>query len=256
MLNSDTETALRSAYARSIGGVDIPPAVTERLAGQDYHPRGNRPRQVAAALAAAGVVATGTAAGAHALGFRPDQTTIRLASYSLSLPSKYTPESTGSAACNPFDGKQVTFVPPVTQPVEPAMAAAAAQGGGCVFVALGPAFTPSATAGPLKVSIITRDGPFQGHAVEVDGYQAWVGSGTFATTGTQQEVLVLFVPAPDGQVRDLMVTTMGMSDTELVSVVSSGLSVPAGQVPGDVASADRARSRARPPRRTARSSRR
>ena len=226
MLNSDTESALRSAYARSTGGVDIPLAVTERLAAYDYHPRGNRPRQVALALAAAGVVAAGASAGAYALESGPGQTTIHLASYSLRLPAKYTPESSGSAACNPFGRKQVTFIPPVTQPAEPAMAAAADQDGGCVLITLGPAFTPSATASPLKVSVISGDGPFQGHTVEVDGYQAWVGSGAFTPTGTQQEVLVLFVPAPGGQVRDFTVTATGMSDAELVSVVSSGLSVP------------------------------
>jgi hypothetical protein len=227
MLNSDTESALRSAYARATGEIDIPTAVTERLAGHEYHPRGTRPGRAAGALAAAGVIATGAVAGAHALGAGPQHTTIHLASYSLKLPSQYTPESTGSAACDPYGGKKVIIAGRgFTQTPEPAIAAAADQAGGCVSITLSPAFTPAAPDAPLRVSVSSAGGLFQGHPVEVDGSRGWVGAGTFTSGGTQQDVLVLFVPAPGGQVQDFMVVATGMSDAELVSIVSSGLSVP------------------------------
>jgi hypothetical protein len=226
MLNGDAEAALRNAYARSASEIDIPAAVTERLAGRDYHPRGTHPRRGAAVLAA-GVIATGAVVGAYALGAGRQGTTIHLASYSLKLPSEYIPESTGAAACNPYGkGKVVIAGRGFTQPPEPAIATAADQAGGCVSITLSPAFTPAAPGAPLKISVSSAGGPFQGHPVGLDGSQGWVGVGTLSPGGTQQELLVLFVPASGGQVQDFMVVATGMSDAELVSVVSSGLSVP------------------------------
>ena len=113
---------------------------------------------------------------------------------------------------------------------EPAIASAADQAGGCVAMGFTMPYTPGAPDAPL---VLTK--PEANQPVEVDGYQGWAGAWTWTgndfngiptLSGTTQQVLNLTVPAPGGQVQDLTIAAMGISEAQLLSIVVSGLTSP------------------------------
>ena len=200
--------------------------------GAPVSPRRGRKRLLAAGALAAAVavgVAVPLALGAAGSSARSagDVTTLHLAAFSLRLPASYHHVSSVPVTCYP--GVWVGYVLPAgsatptlpTPPNEPGIVAAVDQAGGCVAIGLTNSYTPGAAGAPFVAARPNATQP-----VQVDGYQGWVGTREDVAAGNPQVVMDLTIPTPGGQVQDLLVGATGISQAQLVSIVSSGLSLP------------------------------
>jgi hypothetical protein len=168
---------------------------------------------------------------------------IQLASYRLRLPANYRLTAAITSDCHPY----LLFKPP-TNPWDGKMpgassyasqvASAAGTAGGCVFMALLPAYTPTAATPDPEQAVLSG-----AEQVQVGPYQAWVGT-TDATEGpadgyaiiksgpTQdlgdETMLYVEIPLNGGQTQDLVVGSSSLSQSQLVSLVANGLSAVVG----------------------------
>lgn len=175
-------------------------------------------------------------------GSRRGAPVMQLASYQLRLPPRFRLSAT--ATCHPYllfkaptakwDGK-LPGVPSYATRIESAASAT----GGCVFMAALPPYAPTtATRDPEKAELLDAQ------QVQIGHYDAWIGAidASVATRAPADGAVVLkpegprqalgretmlFVelPLPGGQAQDLVVGSSGLSRSELVSLVSNGLSV-------------------------------
>lgn len=221
MLDTETETALRRAFAKSTVGIEVPTAVTERLASHDYHPRSGHRGVAATALASVVAVGTGVPVALHALGPGPaglsanQGTVLRLASYSLRLPDGYHQASSVPPKCSRYSVLPEGASGGPTRLPQPAIGSAVAQAGGCLVFALGALSQAGPQAGPSAAIVLPR---FVTQPVTIDGYQGWVGA---PEPGTAE--LDLTVPVSNGRAQQLMFMAVGVTPATLVQIVSSGL---------------------------------
>lgn len=244
MLSEGLEQALRAKFSSLDARAKLPPSIEGRLVQRDYHPRTRHHGFAAAAAASAALVATGVAVplALGASGGTP--TTLRLASYSLRLPSRYHAVKSGSVLCNPLllfayvPHAGVTPPGPSSHPAEPGIVSAADQAGACISVGMSAPYTPGS---PDATFIATK--PRVTEPVQIDGFQGWVGTWTWigegqnggdmmidgvpTPSGSTEEELVLTVPAADGQLQYFAVAATGVTAAQLVSIVSAGLTLPA-----------------------------
>lgn len=236
MLSDETlERALSGALVDLVGEVEPDPricdAVLERHARQR---RRSRAATGAAALAAVTAVAglvIALTVGGTAAARRPQLT---LASFKLRLPARAHVLAPGSHVCLPA----IVMYPSTTlpsggpaNPSEPKVVSAATGDGGCVSILLTAPFTAGSADAPTPFNDADT------HPVHIAGYDGTIGTATWTggnmtyngiaiPDGTTQSELTLQVPVAGGQMEDLMFAAEGLSQQQLVSIVSSGLSSP------------------------------
>lgn len=230
------------------------PDLIERVVRQARTGR-RRVRIAAATATVAALVVGGVAfAGAQSSGLgQPGH--LRLDSYTFRLPhgahaaSAHDMTET-SAACAAVSVDGVSYAPEpngsfspndgASTANQPAIADAVTANGGCVSALLTNPYTPGTADTPGAGFAIPSDP----HSVMISGYSGTVetayvqgagvtpGSemtmdGVSVPSGTQFVSLTLHIPAGGGQVQTLQVAAAGISEQQLASIVSSGLSSPA-----------------------------
>lgn len=128
--------------------------------------------------------------------------TLQLAPYTLTLAGDYRPTGPGQAACA------------AAAPAGGTEAAAVAPSGDCVLMLLTASFAAKAP-GPEGDPYIPRSA----REVSAGRYQGWLIPQPRAGA-----TFVIELPSADGQFRDLMISSSGLSPTALVSLVSAHLS--------------------------------
>ncbi len=181
------------------------------------------------AIAAAVVVTLGSSGtpGSTQLG----SAHLRLASYTFRLPRGAHAVSATPAAC--AVGAAVVYIPDpgegVSNPDQPAIAKAVTANGGCVSMLLTDPYTSGAANAPKEPNY-----PVDQQQVQIGSYTGTIGTyaiigadmtfhGVPVPSGTRQTVLNLTLPTSGGQVQDLQVAAAGITEQQLVSIVSSGL---------------------------------
>lgn len=208
--------------------------------------RAPRRRAYLAGAAAVLVAAAATAIPLSLGGGAPSTAPVmRLASYRLRLPAHYRLTAAITSDCHPY----LLFKPP-TNPWNGKMpgassfasqvASAASAADGCVFMALLPPYTPTASNPDPEQAALSG-----AEHVQIGQYQAWVGTtadaahaaadgDVIARTGGLTKVLgdetMLYVEIPltGGQTEDLVVGSSGLSQADLISLVANGLSAVGG----------------------------
>jgi hypothetical protein len=253
MLTEETEQQLRDAFANSISGISIPDDLAARLRNQSH--RAYCKHRMARRLVpgAAGIACIVGVALAFALGTggppARDGATMRVASYSFHLPRGYRLVDTSSGLSCVMsmeyigpNGSSTGATQGSTLPYSSGIESAASGSGGCIAMLLDPSYTPTATT-PDPEAIGSALTP-----VAVGSYKGFVetvtlGAGHPGTVGTGILRLIqvphgsqgpprytnLFVEISigNGQVRDLVVSASGLSQSALIGIVATGLSTPA-----------------------------
>lgn len=161
---------------------------------------------------------------------------LQLAAYRLRLPAGYRLLSAAASAC-PAIG--VTFSSPSPAPGGPVTGSAGAADvpryasevgiranaeGGCVAMLLAPPYSPTSSVPDPEEGTAPGD-----QTVQVGQFTGRVGSSTLVTKSTGSdstaEWLDVEIPLAGGQVQDLVVSSTGLSQGQLISLVAQGLSI-------------------------------
>ncbi len=164
---------------------------------------------------------------------------MKLAAYRLRLPATYRLATPKTTACHVPAGfpSGVAFVGPSTGPAGSSsasrvqspseasqVAAAASADGGCVWMMLAPPYTPTATNPDPEAGSFEANQP-----VQVGSYEGRAGTWTAVLkpsgTTSQQASLYVEIPLAGDQTQDLVLSSYGLSMSELISLVAKGLSV-------------------------------
>ena len=207
------EDALRSYFVEQTRGLELGREVVPGLVG-----RARFRRRIGYIAAAAAIVAA--VGGAFTLSHgRASSDTIRLASYTFHLPSRFHSTSSTPKSCMPLATVDAPFSASSGQIVEhpynlPQVSSAITSAGGCITIALTNPYTPTAAApDPFRVSLSAP--------IIVAGHVAWVESGQQGTGDTLD--LGIQLPYGNGQYHDLVVGTVGLPSNEVVRLVARGL---------------------------------
>lgn len=115
-------------------------------------------------------------------------------------------------------------------PYESQMAVAANAQGGCISMVLAPPYTATAADPDPEAGTLESTQP-----VQVGRYEARAGTWTSVSkpsgVRTEQWSLYIEIPLADGQTQDLVVSSYGLSQNALVTIVANGLTVGAGSGP-------------------------
>jgi hypothetical protein len=191
-------------------------------------------------LGAAAAVSVGIilALGSGSAPARLGHSELHLAAYRFALPRDASTVAATPAACAIPAG---VIYPGDTPPSDmgassanqPAIASAVTSAGGCLAMTITAPYTPGSADAPSPAFMfsktpITLDGdPGAVGTQELIGRDADGGpptiNGVTVPSGTTDNALELEVPAADGQVQMLLVTAAGVSQSELQSIVASGL---------------------------------
>jgi hypothetical protein len=192
---------------------------------------------VAAAVSAGAVLALGSGTAQPAR-VRLDGPRLHLAAYHFALPKDASPVAATPAACAiPASVVYPGDAPPsdvgATSASEPAIANAVTSAGGCLSMTITNAYTPGSADAPTPAFMFAKS------PITVDGDTGDVGTqeligrdanggpltinGVTVPSGTTDNALDLEIPVADGQVQMLLVTAAGVSQSELQSIVASGL---------------------------------
>lgn len=158
---------------------------------------------------------------------------MAVASYRLRLPNDYRLTSATKVDCPAFG---VTFSSPSSSgpghtgssadvpQYAPEVATEANAEGGCIVMALAPPYTPTA-ADPDPEAGTSPDA----QAVQVGPYNGVEGTSTLVSKATGADSSLAWldveIPLSSGPYQDLVVSSYGLSETALVSLVANGLSV-------------------------------
>jgi hypothetical protein len=187
------------------------------------------------ALAVSGVLSPGTGGPRSNAIHLSDRHAIHLANYTFPLPTSYAVTASTPSSCPvvlimtqptpptmpKISTGSVVWSPPVIAQTYGAssssstahMASGATADGGCLAMELSIPFTSSrSTANPYATG---------SQEVDVAGDTGWL---TVANYDKGMVQLTVAVPQANGQMRDLVVGSSGLSKSELVTVVSQGLS--------------------------------
>lgn len=224
------QDTMRDGLHGLAGDLEPDPRLYERvLAGHARRRRGRAVGAMVAGTVAAGAAIVLTAGGAGSPAPSPQ---LRLASFRLRLPEHSQVLAPGSHRCLPA----IVMYPNVyfpsggpPNPTEPAIVSAVTGDGGCVSVLLTSPFTPGSSEAPTPFMDEQSAKPIQiGSYQGTAGPATWIGSdmsyqGIAIPSGTTQSILSLEVPAAGGQLEDLVFAAEGVSEQQLISIVSSGL---------------------------------
>ena len=188
---------------------------------------------VAAGIAAIAAAITVTLGGSGTTGPAPlGPSQLRLASFTFHLPRNSHAVSSTPAAC--AIGGYVVYTPGpgegASNAHQPAIAEAVTGNGGCVSMLLTNPYTPGAANAPRPAFPVIDQHPVQigSDSGTIGTYEFLGGSNTTVhgvkiPSGTRDTELNLQIPTSDGQVQDLQVAVAGITEQQLVSIVSSGL---------------------------------
>ena len=225
------QDTMRDRLHRLAGDLAPDPRLYERvLAGHARHRRARGVGAMVAVAVVAGAAIVLTGGGADSPASRPQ---LQLASFKLRLPEHSQVLAPGSHRCLPamvmYPSTSVPSGGPAN-PTEPAIVSAVTADGGCISVLLTSPFTPGSSGAPTpfmdeQSAKPVQIGSYQGTA----GPATWIGSdmsykGIAIPSGTTQSIVSLAVPRAGGQLEDLVFAAEGVSEQQLISIVSSGLS--------------------------------
>jgi hypothetical protein len=114
-------------------------------------------------------------------------------------------------------------------PTESGIVSAVTSDGGCISVLLTAPFTPGSSGAPTPFMDEQSAKPVQiGTYHGTAGPATWVGSdmsykGIAIPSGTTQSIITLDVPTAGGKIEDLVFAAEGVTEQQLISIVSSGL---------------------------------
>jgi hypothetical protein len=191
---------------------------------------------VAFGLSGAGGAGTGGSSSSSAIELSGHHA-IHLANYTFPLPKGYAVTTSATATCpvvllmtsptaptmpNISTGSAVWSPPVIAQPYSASsssstahMAAGAGSDGGCLAMELSVPFTPTqSTPNPYVVG---------SQEVDVAGDTGWLETTNYSQ-GSDSIQLTVALPQVNGQMRDLVVGSSGLSKNQLVTVVTQGLS--------------------------------
>jgi hypothetical protein len=218
-IHPDDDFNLRAALASELS--DVLP--DDQLAGAIIaRHRAGRRRRVAGAVGLVTVFAgVGVSLGLTSVPgtSRPDHVPLRLASYTVSytleLPGQYRRLAVSSAPCGPGNGGiHPRPAPTGNLAAEPGAMAAAVGSGACLVMLLTSPFVSSARGDPNL--------PRDARPVALGQYRAWlIPHGYWQPGGA---TVVVERAEPGGRFQDLVITSAGLSQPAMVSLVSAGLS--------------------------------
>jgi hypothetical protein len=199
---------------------------------------------VVAGVAVAGVAANDAHGQGHGHATSPTVTSQRvtpavkaggpvmdLASYRLRLPSNYRLTKTTDSSCpvegvgfsSPSHGHAGASSSTANVPGYATQLVAAANAeGACLYAVLAPPYTPTAAdpdpeAGTYESSPPVQVGPYEGRA------GTWTAVAKPSGATSQQAALYVELPVAGGQMQDLAVSSYGLSEPALISLVADGL---------------------------------
>jgi hypothetical protein len=214
-IHPDDDFNLRAALASELS--DVLP--DDQLAGAIIaRHRAGRRRRVASAVGLATVFAgVGVSLGLAGVPgtSRPDHVPLRVANYTLELPGQYRSVAVSSAPCGPGNGG-IRHGPAQTgkPAAEPGAMAAAVGSGACLVMLLTSPFISSMRGDPNL--------PRDARPLALGHYRAWlIPQGYWRPDGA---TVVIERPEPGGRFQDLVITSAGLSQPAMVSLVSAGLS--------------------------------
>lgn len=228
-LLSTSTNEVRHAHGLA-GDLEPHPRLYERvLAG---HARRRRVRVAGTTVALTVVAGAAVALTSGGAGSPAPSPQLQLASFKLRLPEHSQVLAPGSHRCLPamvmYPGTSVPSGGPAN-PTESAIVSAVTAGGGCISVLLTSPFTPDSSGAPTpfmdeQSAKPVHIGSYQGTA----GPATWIGSdmsykGITIPSGTTQSIISLQVPEAGGHVEDLVFAAEGVSEQQLISIVSAGL---------------------------------
>jgi hypothetical protein len=150
---------------------------------------------------------------------RPGHVLLQLAPYTLQLPGQYHPAAVSSAACGPANGGSYQGSAPTgSQAANPAASpgamAAAVASGACLVMLLTSPFIPGTPGDPNL--------PRGARPVALGHYHGWLAPHGYWRAGGA--TVVIERAEPGGRRQDLVITSAGLSQSTMVSLVSAGLS--------------------------------
>lgn len=189
------------------------------------------PRRHPYLTGAAAMIALGAAVGAPislSTGEHQSTTNLKLASYSFRLPGRYHLSTATSATCSPMLvwGETGDMTGQASTPgYASGVSASASAAGGCLTMVLAPPYTPTQEWPDPETVVSSSDG----QAVQVGPYNALVRTGPVIYTaangyGPSETILDVQIPLSGGTQQDLVVAEQGLSQSQLISLVSQGLS--------------------------------
>lgn len=145
---------------------------------------------------------------------RPGHVPLRVAPYTLALPGQYHSVAVSSAPCGPGNGGIHAGHAPAGNPAEPGAMAAAVESGACLVMLLTSPVISSMRGDPNL--------PRDARPVALGHYRAWlIPHGYWRPGGA---TVVIQRAEPGGRLRDLVITSGGLSQPAMMSLVSAGLS--------------------------------
>ena len=224
------QDTMRDRLQALAGDLEPDPRLYERVVVG--HARRRRVRMVGAMVALTVVAGAAIVLTAGGAGSRVGSPQLRLASFKLRLPRHSQVLAPGSHRCLPamvmYPSTSVPRGGPAN-PTEPAIVSAVTADGGCISVLLTSPFTPGSSGAPTPFMDEQSAKPVQiGSYRGTAGPATWIGSdmsykGIAIPSGTVQSIISLEVPVAAGQVEDLVFAAEGVSEQQLTSIVSSGL---------------------------------
>jgi hypothetical protein len=168
---------------------------------------------------------------------------MKVDSYRLSLPSDYRLTATTTSTCtspgvgfaSPNPAGAIARAYRADVPANASLTEIAANAdGGCIAMVLAPLYTPTATnpdpeAGAAEFDLPVKVGQYQGRAV------AWYSYANPSGVRTEEQSLYVEIPVAGGEMRDLVVSAIGLSQSQLISVVANGLTVGTNSSPSPAA---------------------
>jgi hypothetical protein len=146
---------------------------------------------------------------------RPGHVPLSLAPYTLELPGQYHALAVSSAPCGPGNGGSRPGHAPTRDPAaDPGAMAAAVESSACFVILLTSPFISSTRGDPNL--------PRDARPVALGHYRAWLSPhGYWRPDGA---TVVIQRAEPGGRLQDLVITSTGLSQPAMVSLVSAGLS--------------------------------
>ena len=139
---------------------------------------------------------------------------LRLAPYTLNLPGQYHPVAASSAPCGPGHGGSHPGPARIGNAAKPGAMAAAVGSGACLVMLLASPLISSTRGNPNL--------PSGARPVTLGHYHGWlIPHGYWRPGGA---TVVIEKAEPGGRLQDLVITSAGLSQPAMVSLVSAGLS--------------------------------
>jgi hypothetical protein len=214
-IHPDDDFNLRAALASELS--DVLPDDQLAMTIIARHRAGRRRRVAGAAGLAIVFAGVGVSVGLTSVPgtSRTGDVPLRLAPYTLELPGQFHSVAVSSAPCGPRNGGTHPSPAPTGNPAAgPGAMAAAVESGACLVMLLTSPFISGMRGDPNL--------PRDARPVALGQYRAWlIPHGYWHPGGT---TVVIERAEPGGRLQDLVITSAGLSQPAMISLVSAGLS--------------------------------